>query len=202
MKPLRAPSHRKISATTFSRARCFLCRGRARPCRALPCDALGVSRQRSLRRCSTALALKRTFRCAGAFRGSLFAAPSAAFCEITLRLTFCSFFAALRWRQLYSGPTGLGEANGDGLLWRAGAVLAFPNVIHFFAHKLARLSRRRFAFALVFARSFDCFFFWHTKSVSPLATRLDVEDCIKPQQPLFLRERGLIKTLPVRDGLS
>ena len=38
-------------------------------------------------------------------------------------------------------------------------MFAFPNVFHFFAHKLARLSRRRFAFALVFACAFNCFFF-------------------------------------------
>jgi hypothetical protein len=53
-------------------------------------------------------------------------------------------------------------------------VLAFPNVFHFFAHKLTRLSRRGFAFALVFARPFNCFFFWHIKNVSPLTMPLDV----------------------------
>jgi hypothetical protein len=61
------------------------------------------------------------------------------------------------------------------LFWRSGAVFAFPNVFHFFAYKLASLSTRRFAFALVFARSFDCFFFWHNKMVSPLDARLDVK---------------------------
>jgi hypothetical protein len=60
------------------------------------------------------------------------------------------------------------------LFWRAGAMLAFPDMFHFFAHKLASLSAGRFAFALIFARSFDCFFFWHNKMVSPLTTRLDV----------------------------
>jgi hypothetical protein len=54
-------------------------------------------------------------------------------------------------------------------------MLAFPNVFHFFAHKFARLSGRRLAFAFVFARAFNCFFFWHNKMVSPLATRLDVK---------------------------
>ena len=54
-------------------------------------------------------------------------------------------------------------------------MFAFPNVFHFFAHKLARLSAGRFAFALIFARSFDCFFFWHNKMVSPLALGLDVD---------------------------
>jgi hypothetical protein len=38
-------------------------------------------------------------------------------------------------------------------------VFALSNVFHFFAHKLASLSAGRFAFALVFARAFDCFFF-------------------------------------------
>jgi hypothetical protein len=55
-------------------------------------------------------------------------------------------------------------------------MFTFPNVFHFFAHKLARLSRRRFAFALVFSRAFNCFFFWHNRNVSPLAARLDVQD--------------------------
>jgi hypothetical protein len=53
-------------------------------------------------------------------------------------------------------------------------MLAFPNVFHFFAHELAGLRGRRFAFTLIFARSFNCFFFWHNKMVSPLATPLDV----------------------------
>ena len=53
-------------------------------------------------------------------------------------------------------------------------MFAFPNVFHFFAHKLSRLSGRRFPFTFVLARTFDCFFFWHNKIVSPLATRLDV----------------------------
>jgi hypothetical protein len=76
-------------------------------------------------------------------------------------LTLSSLFAALWRRQFDSGPTRLGETNGDRLLWRAGAVFAFPNMFHFFAHELARLRRRRFAFKLVSACPFDCFFFWH-----------------------------------------
>jgi hypothetical protein len=83
-------------------------------------------------------------------------------------------FAAFWRRQLYSGPPRLGQTNGDRLLWRAGTVFAFPNVFHFFAHKLARLSGRRLAFAFIFARAFNWFFFWHNKMISPLATSLDV----------------------------
>jgi hypothetical protein len=85
-------------------------------------------------------------------------------------------FAAFWRRQLYSGPPRLGQTNGDRLLWRSGAVFAFPNVFHFFAHKLARLSGRRLAFALIFARAFNRFFFWHNKMISPLATPLDVKE--------------------------
>jgi hypothetical protein len=83
-------------------------------------------------------------------------------------------FATFWRRQLYSGSPRLGQTNGDRLLWRAGTVFAFPNVFHFFAHKLARLSGRRLAFAFVFARAFNWFFFWHNKMISPLATSLDV----------------------------
>ena len=42
-------------------------------------------------------------------------------------------------------------------------MFTFPNVFHFFAHEFARLSAGRFAFALVFVRAFNCFFFWHTQ---------------------------------------
>jgi hypothetical protein len=53
-------------------------------------------------------------------------------------------------------------------------MFTFANMFHFLAHELARLSRRRFAFALIFVGSFDCFFFWHNNIVSPLTPRLDV----------------------------
>ena len=55
-------------------------------------------------------------------------------------------------------------------------MLAFPNVFHFFAHELAGLSAGRFSFTLGFARSFNCFFFWHNKMVSPLVMSLDVNN--------------------------
>jgi len=40
-------------------------------------------------------------------------------------------------------------------------VFALANVFHFLAHKLTCLRAGGFALACVFARSFDCFFFWH-----------------------------------------
>jgi hypothetical protein len=42
-------------------------------------------------------------------------------------------------------------------------MLAFSDMLHFFAHELARLSGRGFTFALIFTRPFNCFFFWHTR---------------------------------------
>ena len=42
------------------------------------------------------------------------------------------------------------------------------------AHEFSRLGARGFAFALVFTRPFHCFFFWHTKIVSPQIRCLDV----------------------------
>jgi hypothetical protein len=86
------------------------------------------------------------------------------------------------------------------LFWRSGAVFAFPNVFHFFAHKLARLGGRRLAFALIFARAFNWFFFWHNKMISPLATRVDV---IKKRRELppaacWFKRTGLIVRLADR----
>jgi hypothetical protein len=108
------------------------------------------------------------------FSRRLFPTPSPALCEITFCLALCSLLAAFWRRQLYSGSTCFRETNGDRLLWRSGAVFAFANMFHFFANKLARLCGRRFAFALVFACAFNCFFFWHNKTVSPLTQHLDV----------------------------
>src|SRR5207244_12771319 len=88
------------------------------------------------------------------------------------------FLCAVRSRRLYSRPPRLLETDGDRLLRRTRAMFAFSNVFHFFVHKLARLSAGRFAFTLVFVRSFNCFFFWHNRMVSPLVTCLDVDDYV------------------------
>jgi hypothetical protein len=53
-------------------------------------------------------------------------------------------------------------------------MFAFTNMFHFLAHKLACLSTGRFAFALIFARAFNCFFLWHDKMVSSLTELSDV----------------------------
>src|SRR5690242_8984759 len=65
-------------------------------------------------------------------------------------------------------------------------MFAFPNVFHFFAHKLASLSAGRFAFALVFACAFHCFFFWHNKMVTPLERNLDVDKSMLDEKTLCI----------------
>jgi hypothetical protein len=92
-------------------------------------------------------------------------------------LTLRSLLASFWRRQFNSRPARLGKTDSDRLFRGSGAVLPLSNVFHFFAHKLASLSAGRFAFALVFAHSFDYFFFRHNKVVSPFATRLDVKRC-------------------------
>jgi hypothetical protein len=59
-------------------------------------------------------------------------------------------------------------------------MLSFSNMLHFFAHELARLSRRGFTFPFVFTRPFNWFFFWHTKIVSLLGGHLDVTEVWQP----------------------
>jgi hypothetical protein len=64
-------------------------------------------------------------------------------------------------RQLDAGAPRFGQADGDRLLRRSRAVLAFANMPHFFADELTRLSRRGFAFHSVAARATDDFAFRH-----------------------------------------
>lgn len=80
---------------------------------------------------------------------------------------------------------------------RSGAVLAFSNVFHFFAHKLASLSAGRLAFALVLARAFNCFFFWHNKKVSPFERSLDVNKKaagVTSRRSLVPREQAVLSS--------
>jgi hypothetical protein len=81
-------------------------------------------------------------------------------------------------------------------------MLAFPNVFHFFAHKFACLSGRRFAFPLIFARVFNCFFFWHNKMVSPLTTCLDVINNGKNSREESLASFHLCHCLPRRFAVA
>src|ERR1043166_6471319 len=68
---------------------------------------------------------------------------------------------ALLCRQLHAGPAGLRQADRNGLLRRAGAVLALPDVVHFLPHELACLRRWRLAFAGVLMRASQRLLFRH-----------------------------------------
>jgi hypothetical protein len=175
----------RVRAAFFAAAE----RDRAERCLATRFACLDNARLDAERRLSR---LSARFVARDRFREGPFAAPGAALCEIALCLALCSLPAAFWRRQFYSGPPRLGQTNGDRLLGRSGTVFAFPNVFHFFAHKLSRLSGRRFPFTFVLARTFDCFFFWHNKMVSPLATRLDVTKRrnIRATKAVALREEG------------
>jgi hypothetical protein len=56
----------------------------------------------------------------------------------------------------YTCASGLGEADGDRLLWGSGAVLALADLVDFFANEFTCLSRGRFARALVLTRFLNC----------------------------------------------
>ena len=90
-----------------------------------------------------------------------------AFGEITFRLGSSPFSSLPRLRQFHTGAPRFGQANCNGLLWRTRAMFPFADVFHFFADKFASLGGWRFAFPLVFASSFDDFFFGHGIRFSP-----------------------------------
>lgn len=174
LKSLPPCAGRLFLATPFARLRSFLRRRRTRLCRASGRCTLRVSREHFLRRRPTALWFQRAFRCTGTFPGRLSPATGATLRQVTFRLAFRSRFAPFRWRQLYSRPPCLGQADGDRLLRRSSAMFALSDVFHFLTHKLACLRRRRFPFAFVVTRPFHCLFFRHSKIVSPLVMCLDV----------------------------
>src|SRR5438132_12255828 len=61
-----------------------------------------------------------------------------------------------RRREIDAGPARLRQPDRNGLLGRAGAVLALPDMFHFLAHKFTRLSAGCLALALVFLSALDC----------------------------------------------
>ena len=82
-----------------------------------------------------------------------------------LPASFIGSLAVPRRRQLHSGAARFGKADRDGLFRGSGAVFSLTDMLDFFAHKFARLRRRRFAFALFLAGPRDGFIFWHIKPV-------------------------------------
>ena len=67
-------------------------------------------------------------------------------------------------------------------------MLAFADVLHFFAHKFSRLRRHRLSLPRVFARPFDCFFFWHNIQISSGVSFLDLAAPAWDVGPLAVRK--------------
>jgi hypothetical protein len=76
-----------------------------------------------------------------------------------------------RRRQFYSGPSRLGQSDGDGLLRGAGTVLAFANMVNLFPDKFSGLSAGRLSFRGIFAGTFNCFSFRHIELLSSAVSR-------------------------------
>ena len=57
--------------------------------------------------------------------------------------------------QLYTGTPGFGQTNRNGLFCAARTVLAFPDMVHFFAYKLTGLRSRRLSLARILAGALD-----------------------------------------------
>ena len=55
-------------------------------------------------------------------------------------------------------------------------MFTLPNVLHLFTNEFASLGGRRFAFAFVLTRPFNCLFIWHSNLVSPGIACLDVKE--------------------------
>ena len=74
-------------------------------------------------------------------------------------------------------------------------MFAFADVLHFLPYEFARLGGRRFAFALVLAGPFDCFFLWHINVVSLPGDSLDVLSCgVQSTAAILLRKRKFSDT--------
>ena len=69
-----------------------------------------------------------------------------------------------RWRQLHAGAARLRQTDRNGLLRRAGAMLALAYVLHFLAHEFTRLGVGAFAAARIAPRVLDGSFEWHDGS--------------------------------------
>lgn len=108
--------------------------------------------------------------------------PMRSACARRLRARLRGLPAPARRTQLHPRAPRFRESNGDSLLWRACAVLAFPNVLHFFADEFAGLSAGRLSFTRIFAGAFNRFLIWHrfppyTDNTIPSTTRTTRPGC-------------------------
>src|SRR5438128_5818540 len=103
-----------------------------------------------------------------------------------------SFFRCLASRrrgEIDARPARLGQANGNRLFGGLRSVLAFANVVHFFANELPRLRRRRFPLAFILLRSFHGFLF-----------RLDFLLIADRLEPRTAAQRGELESLKPQRG--
>jgi hypothetical protein len=69
--------------------------------------------------------------------------------------------SALGCFQIDTRAARLGKSNGNRLLRRTGAMFTLSNMVHFLAHKFARLRAGRLAFFRILMRSVNDFVFRH-----------------------------------------
>src|SRR5688572_3015908 len=91
----------------------------------------------------------------------------------------------LRRREFDTCPPGFREADGDGLFWRSGAMLAATDPFDFLVHELAGLRGRRLACALGAPSLLDCPLLRHCPSPAERrdAIRTDGK-CTRPDSRL------------------
>lgn len=86
--------------------------------------------------------------------------------------------ASTRRGQLHACPPGLGESDGDCLLRRCRAMLAFADVMHLFAHELPGLSAGGLAFTRVLTRTVNGLSFWHKNLLAEEGSTRCGHNCI------------------------
>ena len=134
-------------------------------CAARACAGVRVARERLARCGLMSFTLQSAAGSARSLRRSSSAMRFAALGRIALSLLTGSFrcLAFSGRAQLDSRTPRFRQADRDGLLSRASAMLALPDVVHFFANELSRLSAGRLAFPRILPGALHRFRFRHVK---------------------------------------
>ncbi len=105
------------------------------------------------------LLLQRVFGGARAARRNLLAGAAGGTAGGLTRLL--RYGALLRRLEGDTGATGFVQSDGDRLLGVLGSVLAFANMVHFFADKFSGLGGSGFTFCFILTGAIEGSFFWH-----------------------------------------
>src|SRR5205085_1470708 len=125
----------------------------------------GLARERRAGRGPARLTLQRAHGRARARTRGLGATARASRARRRRRTLARRRLRALRRRsELHPGAARFAQADGDRLLRRARAMLAFTNVMHLLTDELPGLGRRPLAFAAIAPGSFDRCVLWHFTS--------------------------------------